>query len=120
MNNFIDRFRFYDKLDKCVYELHSLNSDGSVILRDDKGRLIYRDSSDIQVSQYIGITDKYNNPIYENDTILFDGKLYYISFWLGSFSMTLKDENSINHFTFSDFDKEEIDQFEVVRTNYIV
>jgi hypothetical protein len=121
MDKFIDKLRVYDKIDKYVYKIHSLNSDGSVTLRDNsRGVLLYRDSSDVQISQFIGIYDKNNLPIYEDDAVLCGGKIYYISFWLGSFCMTLKDDSSINHFTLSDFDKEEIDGFEVVRTNYYI
>ena len=122
--NFNKKFRAYHKLNKKIYKVKALYDDGSAILIDKDDSVLIKNSQNIEIMQACGMTckDKNGNKIelYENDLIEFKNKTYAIIFWLGSFSLALKFSDSINHFTFSDFDADEIDNFIFIGTIYDV
>lgn len=120
--SFNKKFKAYHKLNKKFYKVKALYDDGSATLIDEDNTLLIKDSQNIEIIQNCGVSCKDDNgneiELYEGDLIKFENKIYAITFWLGSFSLALKYSDSINHFTFSDFDSDEINNFIFIGTIY--
>ena len=78
------KFRAWDKINKDMFNVESINFQERKVYRD---IVSYREFNDIELMQYTGLKDKNNKEIYEGD-ILFEsfGERYYkVVFENGSF-----------------------------------
>jgi len=95
-----------------------LRPDGSIFSFDFLGNIAEENLDFYELVYPISINDKYDKEMYEGDLIKLYPNIYIIEFWLGSFCLTLRDKQSVDHFTFSDFSHREIENMEIIGNIY--
>lgn len=97
------KFRAWDKLNKEMFNVESINFQERRVYRD---VVSYRDFNDIELMQYIGLEDKNGKEIYEGDIVFesFGENYYKIIFENGSFRAEFK----------GDFEEYSLDLIDVV------
>lgn len=83
------KFRAWDKLNKDMFNVESINFQERRVYKD---TVSYRKFNDVELMQYTGLKDEYDDEIYEGDIVTLHNSKYKVIFSSKEARFILKDE----------------------------
>lgn len=83
------KFRAWDKLNKDMFNVESINFQERRVYKD---TVSYRKFNDVEVMQYTGLKDEYDDEIYEGDIVTLHNSKYKVIFNSKEARFVLRDD----------------------------